>query len=195
MTKIAPTLLAASLLGLVACSSEPAPDPAPSPSEDTSGEMGGFASVYTDLDLEKCKLVREQSEEGTSAEWQCQGFGDIPLMVEEGDGRFDVDAGVKNDRFETVGAFNSLGDTAEWRLRDGQPIAVIFRYLDATEEAKGRTVLAVEKIGTAALPGCRVAQVAGNVPDANQVARDLADSNAADFTCGVSEMAVVGGAL
>lgn len=195
MKRLAPILLAASLLGLAACGSEPAPDPAPSPSKDTSGEMGGFASTYTDLDLDKCKLVSEQAEEGTSAEWLCPGFGELPLIVEEGDGRFDVDAGPKNEAFETIGAFNSLGDAVEWRLNNGMPFAIIFRYQDATPEAKGRTVLAVEKVGTTALPGCRVAQVAGDVPDANQVARDIADTNAADFTCGTSEMAVVGGAL
>jgi hypothetical protein len=195
MTRFSPTLLAAALLGLAACGGEPekAPDAAKTGGE-SAPAMTGLASTYTVIDLEKCTLVSEQSEEGTSAEWRCAGFGDIPLIVEEGDGRFDVDAGVKNDRFETVGAFNSLGDTAEWRLRDGKPFAVIFRYLDATPEAKGRTVLAVEKIGSAAAPGCRVAQIAGDVPDANQVARDLADSNAADFACGSSEMALVGNA-
>jgi hypothetical protein len=195
MTRFAPTILAAVLLGLAACGAEPekAPD-AEKTGGDSAQPMTGLASTYTELDLEKCTLVSEQAEEGTSAEWRCDGFGDLPLLVSEGDGRFDLDAGVKNEAFETIGAFNSLGDNVEWRLRDGKPFAVIFRYLDATPEAKGRTVLAVEKIGTTAAPGCRVAQIAGDVPDANQVARDLADSNAAEFACGSSEMALVGSA-
>ena len=188
-------MLAAALLA--ACGSDPAPEPdaKTASQQDREAEaVTGLASVYTLLDLDKCELVSEETEEGTSAEWRCAGFGEVPLIVEEGDGRFDVDAGVRNEAFETIGAFNSLGENVEWRLRDGKPFAVIFRYLDATEEAKGRTVLAVEKVGSAAAPGCRVAQVAGDVPDANQVARDLADSNAAEFACGSSEMAVAGNA-
>ncbi|UIP07482.1 hypothetical protein LY632_03530 [Erythrobacter sp. SDW2] len=183
-------------IALSACGGEPAetPEPGTTVGEEAGAELTGLASTYTALDLDKCQLVSEQAEEGTSAEWRCEGFGDLPLLVSEGDGRFDLDAGVKNEAFETIGAFNSLGDNVEWRLRDGKPFAVIFRYLDATEEAKGRTVLAVEKVGTAATTGCRVAQVAGDVPDANQVARDLADSNAADFTCGTTEMALAGNA-
>lgn len=196
MTRSLLAIVAApALLGLSACGSEPAPAPAPEPSATPVKEMAGNASAYTSLDLDKCKLVDEQAEEGTSAEWECPGFGDVPLVVEEGDGRFDIDAGVKNAAFETVGAFNSLGDTVEWRLKDGKPFAIIFRYSDATEEGKGRTVLAVEKVGDLALPGCRVAQIAGDVENANEVARELADTNVPDFVCGTSEMAVVGGAL
>lgn len=188
-------MVASTALALAACGSEPAPAPETGPSSEQPQELTGLASTYSTLDLDKCKLVDEETEEGTSAEWQCGGFGDTPLIIEEGDGRFDVDAGTKNEAFETIGAFNSLGDNVEWRLNNGVPFAIIFRYQDATEEAKGRTVLAVEKVGSAGAPGCRVAQVAGDVPDANQVARDLADSNAADFACGTSELAVVGGAL
>lgn len=191
--KRAVLLLGAALL--TACGSDAEPDASRAGRQGGEAQsMTGLASTYTTLDLDKCQLVDEETEEGTGAEWRCAGFGEVPLIVEEGDGRFDVDAGIRNDRFETIGAFNSLGDNVEWRLRDGKPFAVIFRYLDATPEAKGRTVLAVEKVGAAAAPGCRVAQVAGDVPDANQVARDLADSNAADFTCGTSEMAVAGNA-
>lgn len=188
-------LAATATLGLSACGSEPASTPEPDSSSAPAKEMAGNASVYTALDLDKCKLVDAQTEEGASAEWECAGFGDVPLVVEEGDGRFDVDAGVKNAAFETVGAFNSLGDTVEWRLRDGKPFAIIFRYSDATEEGKGRTVLAVEKVGDVAVPGCRVAQIAGDVENANEVARELADTNVPEFVCGTSEMAVVGGAL
>lgn len=188
-------MVSTTALALAACGSEPAPEPDASPAAAQAETMTGLASTYTAFDLDKCQLVSEQAEEGTSAEWRCAGFGDVSLIVEEGDGRFDVDVGVRNEAFETIGAFNSLGDNVEWRLKDGKPFAVIFRYLDATEEAAGRTVLAVEKVGTAAAPGCRVAQVAGDVPDANQVARDIADTNAADFACGTSELAVVGGAI
>lgn len=205
MTRLALPVLAASLFGLAACGSEPAPEPAAEPtaapkpaSAATAGQPGeaiGVSSIYTGLNLDTCELLYARPEEAGSAEWRCKGLGDLPLFVAEGDGRFDVDAGIEADRFETLSAFNMLGEKVEWRLKQGKPVAVIFRYLDATDEANGRTVLAVEKIGTAALPGCRVAHVAGNVPDANRVAREIADVSAATFVCGANEMKVVGEAL
>lgn len=178
---------------LPACGEEPAKPPeAPAP-EQAAPAGPGWATVYTTLDLEQCTLLDSETEEGTSASWRCPGFGETALLVEEGDGRFDVDAGVKNDRFETLAAFNDLGETFEWRLRDGVPVAVIFRYRDATPEGQGRTVLAVEKVGTASVPGCRVAQVAGAAPDANEAARDLADTSPG-FVCGRNAVELVGNA-
>jgi len=103
--------------------------------------------------------------------------------VQSGDDRFDLDAGVENEAFQAVDAFNDLGDAVEWRLRDERPVAVIFRYIDATGEADGRTVLAVEKVGRPGDPGCRVAQISGDTPQANREARRIADERAADFDC------------
>lgn len=181
---------------LAACGGEPAetPEPGTTVGEEAGAELTGLASTYSDVDLEKCDLLSEEREEGSSATWRCDGFGAVPLIVKEGDGRIDVDVGVESDDFATIGAFNTIGKTAEWRLRDGKPFAVIFRYEDATEGAAGRTVLAVEKVGAAGSPGCRVGQVAGDTPDANQVARDMADSAAADFVCGQDEPAMIGNA-
>ena len=192
-----PLLAAASLAALAACGAQEdaVPEPGTTEGDEAGPELTGFASTYSEIDLEACKQTSLETEEGTSATWTCDGFGDIPLFIAEGDGRFDLDAGVENEQFETIGAFNSLAETVEWRLKDGEPFAVIFRYNDATVEAEGRTVLAVEKIGRADSPGCRVAQIAGETPDANQVARDLADQSVADFSCGVDEAAVVGDAL
>ncbi|WP_284124089.1 hypothetical protein [Parerythrobacter aestuarii] len=190
-------LLSAALLALAGCGTEPADAPdqsGPGEAPVATGEPQaptGFASVYTDLDLDSCELLELETEQGSSASWRCPGFGDTPLLVEEGDGRFDLDAGVDDSGFQTIGAFNDLNDTIEWRLLDGQPVAVIFRYRDVSMETKGRTVLAVEKVGRQGAPGCRMAQIAGNTPEANQRARDFADA-AVDFSCGTSEMALVG---
>ena len=127
-----------------------------------------------------------QVEEGESISWQCPGFGTFPVYVNAGDGRFDVDAGLDDGAFDTIPPFNAPGPLIEWRLRDRAPFAIIYRLRDVSLETQG-SVLFVETIGNAGVPGCTVATVAGDVPDANQVARDLADAMAADFRCGVDQ--------
>ena len=166
-----------------------------STAEPIEAEEGSpFASRYTALDIDGCDLVDRQVE-GEGATWQCEGFNGIQYWVRTGDGRYDVDAGARDDgAFETLGAFNDLGDTLEWRLREEKPFAVIFRYRDVTQRSKGRTVLAVETIGTNEAPGCRVAQIAGGTPDANARARKLADERAGSFDCAADAMVLVGNA-
>lgn len=202
----------ASALALAACSQDPperAPDdetPAPAPTASTgqppaaadeatedAPDSGGHASAYSDFDLETCRVTGENPE-GASVDYACPGRGGVPVFVHLGDGRFDLDAGVANEEFMTIGAFNDIGDQLEWRMRDGAPFAVIFRYLDVAPQGEGRTVLAVEKIGRAGAPGCRVAQIAGDTPDANARAREIADTRAAAFRCGTDEARIVGNA-
>lgn len=152
----------------------------------------GLVSRYTRFDLAACEILREERVEGSFADYRCPGLPGIPLLVQEGDGRFDLDAGTNDDAFQTIGAFNDIGDTVEWRMRDGAPFAVVFRFLDRAMIEPGRTVLAVEKVGTAGSPGCRVAQIAGDTPDANVRARALADRRAAGFRCGTDETLYIG---
>lgn len=154
--------------------------PAPTAQQAELNAAPQFASTYTDFDLAKCEVLSEEREEGSSAEYRCPGFGDLPLWVQEGDGRFDLDAGGDDGGFQTIGAFNDIGETVEWRLKDGQPFAMIFRFLDVTEEANGRAVIAVETVTGPGQPACRVAQIAGDTPDANQKARELADAAAVE---------------
>lgn len=185
-------LIAFATCGLAACgggadqAAEGAPEEAPEPTAEQVAldREPAFASTYTEFDLEACKVLQEEREEGSSADYSCPGFGKTPLLIQEGDGRFDLDAGADDDSFQTVGAFNDIADTVEWRLKDGTPFAVIFRYRDVSMESKGRTVLAVETIGTDKIPGCRVAQIAGDTPDANVKARELADAASdVSFVC------------
>jgi hypothetical protein len=197
-------------LALAACSQDPpgqTPDDetatpvadaspsAPAEEEDAAAEpdTGGYASAYTPFDLEACRVTGENPE-GASVDYACPGRAGVPIFVHLGDGRFDLDAGIDGEEFVTLGAFNDIGERLEWRLHEGAPIAVIFRYLDVAPQGEGRTVLAVEKIGRAGSPGCRVAHVAGDTPDANRIAREIADSRAANFRCGTDEMRVVGNA-
>ncbi|MCD1622333.1 hypothetical protein [Citromicrobium bathyomarinum] len=143
----------------------------------------GYASAYTQLDLESCRVLDQSIDEGSWVELRCAGYQGIPLFVSEGDLRFDVDAGVPNENFQTILAFNTIGDTVEWRLREGAPFATIIRYRDVSSESGTRSVLAVDTIGQPGAPGCRVAQIAGDTPRANQRARAIADADAAGFDC------------
>lgn len=157
-------------------------------------EPARFTSEYTTLDLAACDVMRRAAE-GHSVEYRCPGRGNVNLLLHDGDGRFDFDVGVRNEEFQSIGAFNSIASTIEWRLDAGTPVAVVFRLNDATLEDRGRSVLAIEKVGTAQSPGCRIAQIAGDTPDLNARARSIADERAAAFDCSTDQMQVVGNAL
>ncbi|MGV2494808.1 hypothetical protein [Pelagerythrobacter aerophilus] len=163
------------------------------PAAEEPADADGYSSAYTAFDLDVCRVTGEASE-GASVDYACPGRGDVPIFVHLGDGRLDIDAGVDGEEFMTIGAFNELGERLEWRMKDGAPFAVIFRYRDVAPQSTGRTVIGVEKIGRQGAPGCRVAQIAGDTPGANRVAREIADTRANDFRCGVDEMRVVGNA-
>jgi hypothetical protein len=143
-----------------------------------------YTSVYTDLDVDRCRVL-ERIEEGESVRWRCPGHAGIPLLVSSGDGRFDVDAGVDNEEWESLGGFHTLGPRVEWRLRRGRPIAIIFRYIQAGPDQPPGTRLAVETIGRRGRPGCLISMIDGAYPDANAVARERADRRAEGFRCGV----------
>lgn len=175
------------------------PTPAASSSAVADGDAqaansGGFSSQYTPLDLAACTVTDSESEEGQWAERTCHGYRGVSLFVDDGDGRFDIDAGVRNERFQSLGAFNDPPETIEWRMKDGAPFAIIYRLTDASPEDAGRTVLMVERIGTAQQPGCTVAQVEGSRQDANVRAREFADRTAAGFDCAAAKPEAVGNA-
>jgi hypothetical protein len=131
-------------------------------------------STYTSLDLDRCQHI-ERGEEPQSASWRCKGYGGIALFVQNGDDRYDVDAGVE-DRDELWGdAFDYPGKTVEWRLSGGKPFAIIYRLVDAGSRPPRTSMLVVETIGRTGRPGCRIATVTGSKPNANPRARSAAD--------------------
>lgn len=137
------------------------------------------SSAFTTLDLDACAgtvtIIDEDSGEGY---WSgvCEGFAGIDVIATEGDLRFDVDFGVKNDRFETAPFFNEPHSTIEWRLNsDGSPFAVIHRFW-SNGLGDQVSMLAVSKIGTPLQPGCMVGLFKGDVPGVNARATALADS-------------------
>jgi hypothetical protein len=141
-------------------------------------------SVYTPLNLDTCRVIARAAE-GDSTSWRCPGRAGIALFVSANDDRFDLDAGVDNGVWESLGGFNRLGPRVEWRLRGRTPVALIYRYFLTGADGPGGSVLAVESIGRPGRPGCLIALIGGAVPGANALARARADSSAARFRCGV----------
>ena len=149
--------------------------PAPAPAQT-------LTSAYTMLDLDRCRTL-EVVPEGESVRRRCPGLGAIPLFVNAGDGRFDVDAGVDNDQWESLGAFNEIGPRIEWRRSNGRPFAIIYRLRLTSPEQPPGSSLIVETIGRRGAPGCQIAAVDGSLPDANARARVIADRQARTHRC------------
>ena len=139
-------------------------------------------SAYTPLDIRRCAQIAEV-EEGAGAIWRCPGRGNIPLVVATGDGRFDVDAGVDNQRWESLGPFNRPGPQVEWRMRAGRPFAIIYRLFWEDGVGGSGSSLIVETIGREGQAGCEVARIDGAAPGANARARRRADAIRPGFRC------------
>ena len=150
-----------------------------------TSRLESIESVYTSLDLDACELL-DVNEEGQSKSWRCEGYQNVPLYVTDSDARFDVDAGVQDSSSTTSGrAFNKIGDTVEWRIQAGEPVAAILRF-DFTVDgmAAESSELAVLSIGSEGSPGCLVDWVEADAqPSQNEAARQIADEQANGFNC------------
>ena len=139
-------------------------------------------SAFTPLNIDRCILI-EEVEEGAGASWRCPGRSGIALFVNTGDSRFDVDAGIDNQQWESLTPFNRPGPQVEWRIRRGRPFAIIYRLLwDDGDGGRGSSLI-VETIGRRDAPGCEVARIDGATPNANEAARARADAIAPNFRC------------
>ena len=153
-----------------------------------------YSSVYTKLDLALCREEGPTPEEPMDGMvvW-CEGHDGIPVRVAEGDLRMFVSYGNNAARepaaSETVPPFNTLGPAIEWRLKPGSdgklhPFATILRFLTDADGVKGST-LVVTRLGP---PVCHVGYVDAVLnPDANVIARLIADDWAENFVCGESQ--------
>jgi hypothetical protein len=132
-----------------------------------------ITSTYTSLDLDRCERI-DDGAEPASATWRCEGYRGVPLIVQNGDDRYDIDAGVEDEDEFWAETFDYPGKTVEWRLAGGKPFAIIYRLTVANPDAPQGSRLIVETIGEGS-PGCRVASIDGRSPRANALARDAAD--------------------
>lgn len=147
---------------------------------------GAAESAYTPLVLEKCDAVTPPAMAEQGAVFRCKGYGGMAVRVAEGDLRMFVSYGNRaRDQTaarQTLPMFNTTGETLEWRVEDGKPVATILRYhWDSDGLSKGST-LVVTKLGET--DACHVAYVRAEAnPDANRLAREIADKDARRFSC------------
>ncbi|MBN9022651.1 MAG: hypothetical protein J0H08_11280 [Rhizobiales bacterium] len=159
--------------------------------ETSPPESSGNASAYTPLDLDQCSRTAPAADDPLqSVSWWCDGAAGIPVYVLDGDLRVFVSYGhgAPDERAArtTLPGFNHAGKTIEWRIgADGRPFATILRWFVAPADEGGPEgqTLVITKLGG---PGqvCHMGYVDALVnPDANAVAREVADVGAADFDC------------
>ena len=134
----------------------------------------GSTSTYTTLDLKRCTVLERGTEDDWSV-WRCPGYRGVPLIVESGDGRHDIDAGTRDKDGHWSSPFDDIPARVEWRVDRGRPFAIIYRLTVATPERPRTSRLLVETIGRPGRPGCRVADIPGSARDANARARRAAD--------------------
>ena len=147
-----------------------------------------FRSEYTDVDFEQCTLITSDEMGGTFA---CPGYKGIPVMIGEGDLRMFVSFGLASTTeraaTETLPPFNHLGKKIEWRLMqtDGgfEPVATILRWFTQREEGQAEgQVLVVTQIKMGAT--CHIAYIDALAnSNANELAREAADTLAGEFDC------------
>jgi len=168
------------------------------------GPVVAGESTYTDLDLDACQTL---AEDPMGASLQCKGYRNFPVYFKEGDLRQsvvfgDVDQELIDGAFESFSAFNHVNTKIEWRLNDGgQPYAAILRWFidnpgpdGSSSKASRGEILVVSKVATSGDGGsCFVAMVDAKAnANANELARQAADDEAADFACGMTEPRWVG---
>ena len=164
--------------------------------------------VYTKFDAKKCKHERGKQVEDYGS-WLCPGYEKLNVLLSAGDQRMYVTYGSGKQKdlaaSQTFPGFNDVYEgTVEWRIEktDGKarPFATILRWNvvtpDDREKATGPIkstgrVLVVTRLG----PGgtCHVGYVDAKAnPDANELARRIADEKARTFKCG-KDKAIVSG--
>lgn len=157
------------------------------PATDTAAagdSAGAIRSVYTSLGEAECRVIERDEETGGTTS-RCPGTAGYALLVHDDDARMSIDVIAPGGRTHKLrysavisSAFTSLGPRAEWRMRDGKPIALIVR-VNAFENPempdRATSYLAVAKISAGET--CVTDRIAPGT-DANEAARRAADSSA-----------------
>jgi len=143
----------------------------------------------------KCKVVDRNEEEGWAVS-KCPGYKGIDVWVGEGDLRAFVGYGP-NGQDEaaygsTFGPFNTTGETVEWRLKDGKPVATILRWkVDGGPDMPKGEMLVVTQLEAG--NQCWIAVVAAHKnKNANELARQAADELAGTVDCATETPTIVG---
>ena len=153
-----------------------------------------YTKVNFDVDC------REQESDENGGSWICKGYGDYGIRFAEGDLRQSAFYGelgpwYEKGAFETFSGFNHAGDTIEWRMRAGIPVATIRRWFvapgtkDNGDPLPEVQVLVISKVGQRGVgDACVVGYVEATAnKNANEIARKVADEDAHDFACRYAE--------
>jgi hypothetical protein len=163
--------------------------------------------VYTKFDSKTCKHTKGRGLEDYGS-WRCAGLGNVPVRLSAVDQRMQVTFGNGKDDLASSQTFPGFNDvyegTVEWRIEKtagrARPFATILRWNVVTptdrdkatspSKASGR-VLVVTRLGPGGV--CHVGYVDAKAnPDANELARKLADETARTFKCGKDKRIVLG---
>jgi len=169
----------------------------------------GIESAYTRFDAKACR-----HQKGTDVEdygsWLCPGYQNLRVRLGAGDQRMYVTFGPwKKDALAMSQTFPGFNDvyqgSVEWRIGrsangKSKPFATILRWNIVTpanrEHATGPVkstgrVLVVTRLGPGGV--CHVGYVDAKAnPDANALARRIADENARTFKCGKDRRIILG---
>lgn len=89
-------------------------------------------SIYTKIDLKKCKQTQKPDGQVFEGSWDCKGIASYDVFLSAADAREMVSFGKTDANncagTKTFGGFNSAGATVEWRVKSGKPIAAILRW-------------------------------------------------------------------
>lgn len=149
-------------------------------------------SIYTSYDWQAdCRHVDAgpADADDTLARLVCPGPDGMLLMLADDDGRISLDYAASQEfgPWESFQRFNDVYHRVEWRRQplNGKmtPFATIHRWFVEPEQ---REILVVNTVARlAGQESCMVGYIdADKTPDANRLARQLADRLARDFACG-----------
>ena len=161
------------------------------------------AKANTILDFKKCHHTGGRDIEDYGV-YRCAGYAGIEVRLSAGDQRMQVSFGRRAAdepaASQTFPAFNSVSEGAvEWRLDlqahgRPRPFATIMRWNVKQDESQGPSngsVLVVTRLDEGHV--CHVGYVDARAnPDANELARRIADENARRFQCGKDKPIVLG---
>jgi hypothetical protein len=175
---------------------------AASPALSGRADAQTFSSSYTSTAEKHCRVKKTEPDGSVSV---CPGKAGLVVLLSEDDLRQTVSVGRNQKAAEDepaassgFGPFNFTTGTVEWRTVDGKPFAIIQRWhisdnseMDKNGRPIGRGLLVVTRLPPG--PVCHVAHVDVHAnPNANELARKMADEFARDFKCGKDEVKIAG---
>lgn len=143
-----------------------------------------ITSMYTSLAPADCKL-QSRAEENTGATFACPGLESFNVTLSEGDLRMFISYGRQPEKRcvarQTFAPFNTVGEKLEWRIKNQVPIATIVRY--SMDDTLGATFSFLAVTALTSQQACHMAYIDGDMPDHNEIARIIADTQAEKFQC------------